>query len=80
MTKARFTEATIKTTTITAKYRGKSFFIDVVENMGFDAWIYTSDMGVKMLMFGTGCSREKFMELVEANFEEYADMYVKRYH
>ena len=72
----------LKIKTFEAKFRKHHFYVDVVEfgTHHHEAWIYTDKMGVKELMFGNGYGdEERFMELVFANFEEYAELYIKKH-
>ena len=59
--------------------------IDIVRegNMA-EAFIYENNVGVKSLMFGmdlkeNGFTYDYFLEIVEANFEEYRDIYLEDY-
>ena len=72
----------MKTTTLTAKYRKRVFFVDITTNkQHIEAWLYTDDMGIKELMFGMdNAETEDFVNLVYSHFERYADSYIKSYY
>lgn len=80
-----FTRTTQKITTLTTMYHGQKFFVDIAENEeGRESWIYTDKVGVKKLMFETpkvnNETYEEYLELVEDNFEKYADDYEEDYY
>ena len=62
------------------------FFVEIVDKVSsFEAWIGEDSMGVMEYMFGIQAgsngieSRADFLELVEANFEEYKRMFIKKH-
>ena len=74
-----FTEAIRTVYTLTTQYVGKNFYVDVVvstDGLSFESWIYTSDYGIKMLMFGGRCDNvREALDLTRGNFKVYADAY-----
>lgn len=63
---------------------GNNWRIDVVhKGYEIDAWIYHDAYGVKLFMFGEmtkpSTSITEFMELVEANFDDYKSLYEADY-
>ena len=79
----------IKVTTYTKLYAdGNKDYLFIVEVIdfgdSFEAWIRLYDYGVAELMFGSPKKQENghdvdydgFVEMVEANFDEYAELYV----
>lgn len=79
----KFTITTQRTTTLTTRYLGHRFFVDITEDAKTrSAWIYTDMMGTKELMFGVlkeNKTSEEFLGMVEREFEEYADCYEEDY-
>ena len=69
----------------TETYRFKGHFcIDVVETSeAFDAYIYDDQYGIKRFMFGVlntdGYTKERFLQFVADNAEEYIEFYIERY-
>lgn len=71
-------------------FHGKSylFFVEVIETEDmFEAWIRASELGIASLMFGAPKKQtytddvdyDGFVEMVENNFEDYADDYIMTY-
>ena len=68
---------------VITRYEHKGFYIDIV-NTGecLEAWMSHQDYGISMFMFGEGTegvTEQHFLELVEANFDEYATIYGEDY-
>lgn len=65
------------------RYTHKDFYVDIVDTGKFtEAWITHPDYGISMFMFAyeTEVVMERhFLELVEANFDEYAAIYSEEY-
>lgn len=63
----------------------ESWIVDIVTtDTNYEAWIYRSEYGVKMLMFGMPKeqqSYDEFIDIVEGNLEtnEYQSMYLYDY-
>ena len=64
------------------------YIVDIVElSDEWEAWLYHKDYGVKMLMFGFAkkdqnnypIPQEMFLELVDANVNDYIDDYEEEY-
>lgn len=78
-------------TTLAQWHNGHLFYVDITMDMvedTYNAHIWENDYGVKDLMFGSAIhnmqygqpvviTAEHFIELVDANFEEYADCYLE---
>lgn len=66
------------TATGTATFIDHGYLIDIVTlRNDYEAWIYCEDDGVKHLMFGMPKeqqSYEEFLEIVEANIDDYRDL------
>lgn len=79
----KFTRTTQRTTTLTTRYHGHRFLVDITEDAKTrSAWIYTDMMGTKELMFGVlkeNKTSVEFLEMVEREFESYADCYEADY-
>lgn len=61
---------------------GDGFRIDVVSDpKEHEIWIYHKDYAVKMLMFGIPTDQQygDLIKILEANMEEYKDIYKKEY-
>lgn len=70
----------IRTTTYEAR---EGFRVDIVEKpVGPEAWLYHEHYGIKDLMFGgvwEQVTMESFLDVVEANLEEYIEDYREEY-
>lgn len=66
----------------TYKYKD-DYYIDIQPMQGYrEAWIYNTNYGVKMLMFGSAAgdiTKEKFENLVFDRAEEYIELYQETY-
>ena len=67
------------------RYEQDGFWIDIVENTeDFEAWLTAKNYGISQLMFGVpkkqptwgDIQHDIFLELVENNFDEYAELYM----
>lgn len=57
---------------------GKHYYVEIIERKEcFEAYLWHEQYGIKNMMFGVSkdTSIEKFIELVEANIEEYIIYY-----
>ena len=75
----KFTSVNQKISTITTRYHGHRFMVDIVEtDAGFDAWIYTDEIGIKVFMFGVSKqdrTGDDFLVMIMDTFEDYAKSY-----
>ena len=60
------------------KYRD-NFQVEIEENEFIEFWLYNTNYGIKMFMFGIQCKREEYIELIESNIEEYIESYQVEY-
>ncbi len=75
----------LKDVTITTYQYDDNFLIDIVKDDKdgtYEAWIYHRAYGIKSMMFGVSSETntiEMFLTLVEANAEEYLEIYAEEY-
>ena len=60
-----------------------NFQVEIIEENGFvEFWLYNTNYGIKMFMFGIECKfcqREKYIEIIENIIEENIEIYKNEY-
>ena len=72
----------IKSETFCTAWEGQLYCIDVCEDSEVRmAWLYNSDYGIKMLMFGeeVGNDRDEFLDSVFSSLPNYIEIYQEEF-
>lgn len=56
-----------------------NFQVEIEENEFIEFWLYNTDFGIKMFMFGIQCEREEYIGLIENSIEENIEIYQVEY-